>query len=407
MQRLDRLSRPIPDMSTAPWEDRIGAASRRRPRIAVCFSGGDAPGMNTFLRYLTRIGCNRWGADVWGVRDGFCGLVTLCAQVREGRATVADVRRGIHRRRGLTGLQDREQPLVALAAQAVGGLTGRGGIVLGADRCPEFHDPLVRKQAYALLDELRVATLVVVGGNGSLRGAAALDAETDLQVLGVPATIDNDVSGTDTALGTDTAINTVMEAIERINDTAGSHRRVMVVETMGRDSGHIARMAALAAGAEIVVAPERGRLDEEKVRGIAQRLQSLFQRGRRHAVVVVAEGVSSDLATDDSHPCSVGEQLAEGLREHLGSIDDRPPGVRATILGHLQRGGAPTAGDRILAVRLAESVWQAIMSGSAQGGIVGLRAGRISLQPFREATESERDQLDERLYQAHKAISRS
>jgi 6-phosphofructokinase 1 len=176
--------------------------------------------------------------------------------------------------------------LVLFDQRSVGGILGRGGTVLGSARCPEFLDPKMRRSAANLLQEMRVAALVVCGGEGSLAGAAALAAESGLQVLGVPASIDNDVPCTDACIGFDTAVNTLVECAQKIGDTAASHHRIMVLETMGRGSGQLAQTAALAAGAEIVVTPERPPLDKAKKLGIAQRIEQSFTHGAARASVV-------------------------------------------------------------------------------------------------------------------------
>lgn len=372
-------------------------------QIAVLFSGGDAPGMNAFLRALVRLAGNRYGARVVGVRDGYCGLVRLCQLVRQEEITVAAIRQELQSHGGRHGLWRRSQQLVPLDYASVADLASRGGIVLGAGRSPDFHDDLVRKQVIDLLDELQIESVVVCGGNGSLAGAELLAAESNLHVLGVPATIDNDVPQTDKALGADTATNTVVWAIEHVSDTAGSHHRVMVLETMGRDSGELARSAGLATGAEIVVTPERGPLTTEKMHGIAERLKKLLTSGHDYGIVLVAEGVRPEPTSGVGPAQTLATYLQSNFRTPGSSFSNVE--VRASVLGHLQRGGSPTAADRLLAAQFAEAAGEAMMNNS-QSGILGLSGGRIELQSFAPPDDQDRAQRSLQLYKLHKSISR-
>jgi 6-phosphofructokinase 1 len=373
-------------------------------RAAVLFSGGDSPGMNGLLRDLVRLGLNRHGAAMLGVRDGYGGLVRACQPIQSGRSTIAMLQREVDTYPGLAGIHRAHQDLILLDHASVSGLLGRGGIMLGSSRCPEFHSPEVRRRVLDLLAGLGVAALVVCGGDGSLTGAATLAAEGRLRVIGIPATIDNDLPVTDLALGVDTAINTVAWAVGHFADTAVSHHRVMVLEVMGRHSGELARLAALASGAEIVVTPERGPLNSEKMQGIAQRLEQSMLRGRRHAIVLVAEGVVLDSPGEMSPTLRLAAALQECFRREASSF----PGleVRACVLGHLQRGGTPSAADRILAARFAEAAWEAIVSESGRSGVVGLRGGQILLQDFQVEAGPRRTAEAQRLYQLQKDVSR-
>lgn len=358
-------------------------------QVAVLFSGGDAPGMNPFLRALVLLLLrNRHGVRVLGVRDGYCGLVRLCQQIQGGDTTVAAIRRELQSHVGRHGLWRSSQQLVELDYASVGNLASRGGTVMGAGRSPDFHDDLVRKQVIDLLDELQVETVVICGGNGSLAGAEHLAAESSLQVLGMPATIDNDVPHTDMALGVDTAINTLVWAAEHVADTAGSHHRVMVLETMGRDSGELARMAGLATGAEIVVTPERGPLTVEKMQGIADRLKKLLTFGHDYGIVLVAEGVHPEPISGVGPGQTVAAYLQTEFHKSEGFFSNIE--VRASVLGHLQRGGSPTAADRLLAAQFAEAVGEAMMNSSS--GVLGLIGGRIALRPFAHPDDRVRDQ---------------
>lgn len=378
--------------------------AQRALTVAVLFSGGDASGMNPCLRALVRIGSNRHGAEILGVKDGFKGLHQTCLQLRQGDRTLSGLRKEIDSFPGALGLLRASQSIVRLDHDAVRGLAGRGGIVLGTAREPAFHDAGVRKQVINLLAELDVTVTVVCGGNGSLAGAERLAAEGDLQVVGIPASIDNDVAATETALGVDTAVNNIVRAIEQCNDTAGSHHRIMVMETMGRDSGELARMAALAAGAEIVVTPERGSLHADKMQGIANRLEKKMRRGRTHAIVVVAEGVKLDPPSKEAAP----QALARCLELHFRG-SKRPgldPEIRVNVLGHLQRGGPPLASDRLLAVRFAKACWKVLATHPGRSGVLGLCRGRIVLRPIGKGKSRSLPADSLGLYETFKEISR-
>lgn len=372
--------------------------------IAVLFSGGDAPGMNPFLRALVRLGLNRHGVGVLGVKDGYLGLVRTSDRLASGELTLERLRADLYAHPGRDGLHRRAQDLVCLDHLSVSGIVGRGGIRLGCARCPTFTKQDVRSPVIELLNELAVDTLVVVGGDGSMRGAGRIATESQVQVIGVPATIDNDMPVTELALGMDTAVNTLVSSISNFGDTASSHHRIMVIETMGRDSGQLAQAAALASGAEVAVTPERGPLDNRKMLGIAERLESSIRHGRQHAIVVVAEGVR----VEEPNHGGPAQTLANYLQAHFS----RTAGpyaeleIRASVLGHIQRGGSPTAADRILAARYAEAAWDEIAGASRRSGVLGLRRGRIGLYAFEEPADSEQEELTRRMYLLQKAISK-
>jgi 6-phosphofructokinase 1 len=377
----------------------------RPHRVAVLFSGGDSPGMNALLRAFVRLGHNRHCAGVMGVKDGFGGLVRTCKRIMSDQFTFARLQMELDTHAGLAGIHHANQDLVFLDHASVSGLLGRGGIMLGSSRCPEFRAPAVRHQVIDLLAGLGVTALVVCGGDGSLAGVACLAAESDLRVVGIPATIDNDLSVTDLALGVDTAVNTVAWAVGHFADTAVSHHRVMVLEVMGRHSGELARLAALASGAGIVVTPERGPLTLDRLQRIAQRLERSMLRGRRHAIVLVAEGVVLGSPAETTST----RRLAASLQDHFRREGSPFPEVevRACILGHLQHGGSPSAADRILAARFSEAAWQAISSQPGRSGAVGLRVGRLVLQDFATAAANVRDEAEvQQLYQLQKDVSK-
>jgi 6-phosphofructokinase 1 len=300
-------------------------------RIAVLTSGGDAPGMNAAVRAVTRAALGK-GWDVCGVRNGYAGLL-------------ADA-------------------IVPLAARDVGGIVQRGGTFLGSARCPEFAQREGRAQALANLAERGVDALVVIGGNGSQTGAAAL-AREGFATVGVPSTIDNDLYGTDVSIGADTAINVTLEAIDRLRTTASSHQRAFVVETMGRDCGYIALMAGIAGGAEVIAIPER----EVEAGEVAERLRAAYRRGKTHALVVVAEGARHGV---------------QGLLKLYGEQKDTIGfELRLTRLGHVVRGGVPTAADRVLATRLGAAAVESLAAGR-RGVLLGMLRGELGANPLEE-----------------------
>lgn len=370
--------------------------------VAVLCSGGDAPGMNAFLRALVRLGLNRHQVPVIGVKDGYRGLVRAARQVKDSPVELQRLRDAVVNNPGRKGLIE-SQPLVLMDHASVSGIMGKGGTVLGSARCKEFHDPQVRAQVIALLKSLGVRALVVVGGDGSLSGARLLAEESDLRVIGVPATIDNDLQFTELSLGVDTAVHTLVWAVDHFIDTARSHRRVMVLETMGRESGDLARMAALASGAEMVITPEGGPLDAVQAQKLAKRIEDAMIRGRGHAIVLLAEGVKFDPPQKRNG--------AYVLRDAFQEYFDRPGGpfpdleVRPSVLGHLQRGGHATPQDCILAARFAEKAWKSLLDAAAGNGITALRENRVALVPFGSPDMPERAQATEAMDELHEDLS--
>jgi 6-phosphofructokinase 1 len=300
-------------------------------KIAVLTSGGDAPGMNAAVRAVTR-GALARGWQVFAVRNGYSGL-----------------------------LGDAFEPL---AARNVGGIIQSGGTVLGSARCPEFAEPPGRAQALANLRKRGIDALVVIGGNGSQSGSASL-AREGFPVVGVPSTIDNDLYGNDVSIGCDTAINITLEAIDRLRTTASSHQRAFAVETMGRNCGYIALMSGIAGGAEVIALPESEITPAE----LAERLRAAYQRGKTHALAVIAEGAS----------CGVHELMEYygANRESIG-FD-----LRVTRLGHVVRGGIPTAADRVLATRLGAAAIETLAN-AQHGVLVGIVGGQAVTTPLAE-----------------------
>jgi len=300
-------------------------------KIAVLTSGGDAPGMNAAVRAVTRAALAK-GWEVFGVRNGFAGLVS--------------------------GAMER------LAARDVGGIIQHGGTVLGSARSPEFREADGRARALANLAARGIDALVVIGGNGSQTGSATL-AREGFAVVGVASTIDNDLYGTDVSIGADTAVNITLGAIDSLRTTASSHQRAFAVETMGRDCGYIALMAGIAGGAEVIALPEQ----EIAPAQVAERLRAAYRRGKTHALVVIAEGAR----------CGVHE-LMQYYEKEGDSIGFE---LRVTRLGHVVRGGAPGAADRVLATRLGDAAVECLARGES-GVLVGILCGEIASTPLGE-----------------------
>lgn len=297
--------------------------------IGILTSGGDAPGMNAAIRAAVRATL-ALGWRVFGVQQGYAGLIA--------------------------------NRMAALDARAVGGIIQHGGTVLGSARSPEFRTEAGRAQALRHLDERGINGLVVIGGNGSQTGAHALS-QAGLAVVGVASTIDNDLVGTDTTIGADTAVNVTLEAIDRLRTTGSSHQRAFVVETMGRDVGHIALAAGIAGGAEVISVPELEVTPQE----VADRLRAAYQRGKTHAIVVVAEGARHN-----------AQALLAHFARHREAIGFE---LRLTTLGHMVRGGIPTAADRVLATRLgAEAV--ACLARGHTGVLVGAHGAALTTTPL-------------------------
>ncbi len=291
------------------------------PRLAVLTSGGDAPGMNAALRAILRV-ATELGAEVVGVENGYEGLI-------DGRF----------------------RPLGPRDLDTAG---HTGGTVLGSARSERFRRRAGRATAAGHLQGFD--GLVVIGGNGSLTGALALATEQDVPVAGLPASIDNDIGCTALAIGVDTALNTIVEACDRISDTARAHRRVFVVEVMGRDCGYLAMAGGVAAGADAVVFREQGRGSGDLVEGLLQAIHKGFAAGKRRCLILKAEGVETPTHV-------LVEQLQAGLDPSLAGVT-----VRGTVLGHLIRGGNPSYQDRMIAGRLGNTAVRALLGG--QSGVM-------------------------------------
>lgn len=348
--------------------------------VAVLCSGGDAPGMNAFLRAVVRLGLNRHQIPVYGIRDGYRGLVRAARQVNGDAEALVQLKQEISRNTGHRGLIDAQQSIIQMDHASVSGIMGKGGTILGSARCLDFHKPEVRREVITLLEKLGVRALIVSGGDGSLTGAKLLADESNLRIIGVPATIDNDLQFTEMSLGVDTAVHTLVWAVDHFIDTARSHRRVMVLETMGRESGDLARMAALASGAEMVITPEGGALTEERMTKLAEKIEGAMTRGRGHAIVLIAEGVKFE----PEQKRNGAYILRDAFQAYFGREGAPFPDleVRPSVLGHLQRGGHATPGDCILAARFAEEAWSSLLDPNGINGITALRYNKVEIVPF-------------------------
>jgi 6-phosphofructokinase 1 len=287
--------------------------------------------MNAAVRAVTR-GALAKGWDVFGVRNGYAGLL--------------------------------DDAMSAMQARDVGGIIQQGGTILGSARSPEFAQPAGRAQALSNLKKRAVEALIVIGGNGSQTGSSSL-AREGFPVVGVPSTIDNDLYGNDVSIGCDTAINITLEAIDRLRTTASSHHRAFAVETMGRNCGYIALMSGIAGGAEVIALPESELTPDE----VAERLRAAYKRGKTHALAVIAEGAK----------CGVHE-LMDYYGKHRKSIGFD---LRVTRLGHVVRGGIPSAADRVLATRLGAAAVDAL-AGGKHGVLVGIIRGDVVVTPLAE-----------------------
>lgn len=312
-------------------------------RIAVLTSGGDAPGMNAAIRAVVRTGIHH-GLDVFGVRLGYEGLIN-------GK-------------------------IIPLGARDVGGIIQRGGTILGSARSLEFKTEEGQIKAIRNLNENGIDGLVVIGGNGSQTGSQALFRH-GFPVVGVASTIDNDLYGSEITIGVDTALNIALEAIDRLKITASSHQRAFLLEVMGRGCGYLALMSALAGGAEMAVIPEVPVTPEQ----IAERLRLSYEKGKAHAIIVVAEGAEYN-----------AEKLVAYFSKHRERLGFD---LRSTTLGHVQRGGNPGAFDRILASRLGAAAVDALVKGE-YGVLKGLIKSEIQSTPL-EVVASTRKEIDPKI----------
>lgn len=300
-------------------------------KIAVLTSGGDAPGMNSAVWAIIKLAAAR-GIHVLGVRRGFDGLID---------GETEELTREL-------GTADRLAPV-----QGLDWLAATGGTFLGSSRCPRFLTSEGRRKACLTMTEAGIGGLIIIGGNGSLTGAHLLGHECAVPIVGIPASIDNDIGGTTDAIGVDTALNTIIEACDRVSDTARSHHRAFIIEVMGRRSGYLAMAAAAAATADAVLVPEQPKSEDEILDHLEQLLRSSFseERSKRRVLIIKAEGVSA--------PTMLLAERLQARVEDLAGVD-----VRATVLGHLIRGGHPSYHDRMIAGRFALAAVGALLGGA-------------------------------------------
>jgi 6-phosphofructokinase 1 len=321
-------------------------------RIGVLTSGGDNPGLNPCIRAVVRMGLHL-GLEVMGIHRGYTGLIG--------------------------------GDISSMDARSVGGILGRGGTILGTARCPEFYEARGRKKGLRMLNRSNIDGLVVTGGNGSLTGALELH-KMGFPVIGIPSTIDNDVNGTNISIGVDTALNTILGAIDKIKDTASSHNRAFLIETMGRNSGYLALASGIAGGAEMVLCPEIETTTEE----VVQTVEEAYIRGKAHCIIVVAEGWKPGT-----------QEIAQDLQDQKKDLGFS---VRVTRLGHVQRGGTPSAFDRILATRLGAAAVRQLVDGES-GQMVGWVKNAIALTPLEEAVAYQKE-LNKELYELAKIMDK-
>ncbi|HEV8096874.1 MAG TPA: ATP-dependent 6-phosphofructokinase [Burkholderiales bacterium] len=314
--------------------------SADRTAIGVLTSGGDAPGMNAAIRAVVRGGLHH-GRRTIGVLNGYDGLID---------GTFRD-----------------------LGARDVGSILTHGGTMLYTRRCERFFEPRYQAEAAQRTAAAGIGTLVVIGGEGSIRGAQALAAQ-GVPVIAIPASIDNDVYGTDLSIGTDTALNTIVGAVDRLRDTASSHNRAFLVETMGRQCGYLAVVAGVVCGAELVLVPERpcGAAD------VLAAIKDAHDRGKGNAIIIVAEGST----------CGIGELMKALEQTDVGFT------ARVTRLGHIQRGGSPSAFDRLLASRMGVKAVEALVAGEANA-MVGLEGNAMRVVPLAQVIGRKRIPEDE------------
>lgn len=305
--------------------------------IGILTSGGDAPGMNPAIRAVTRAAIFS-GFKVKGIYRGYRGLLT--------------------------------DEIVEFSTANVSNIIQRGGTILKTARCKEFRTPEGRQLAYDNLRRHEIDALVVIGGDGSLSGARIFANEFNLPIIGLPGTIDNDLYGTDTTIGYDTALNTIMECVDKIRDTATSHERLFFVEVMGRDAGFLALNGAIAAGAEAAIIPEISTETDQ----LAELIENGFRKSKNSSIVLVAES-----------PVTGGAMgIAKRVEEEYPQYD-----VRVSILGHLQRGGSPTASDRILASRLGAAAIDALLD-DQRNVMIGISNDNIVYVPFSKAIKNDK-----------------
>lgn len=303
-------------------------------RIAVMTSGGDAPGMNACIRAVVRVGIY-YGLKVYGIRRGYEGMI--------------------------------DNDIFEMNSGSVGNILHHGGTLLMSARSDRFLEKKFRKVAYENLKSQKIDAFVCIGGDGTFRGALEFHKDFGVCAIGAPGTIDNDLFGTDNTIGYDTALNTVVDAIDKIRDTAHSHNRMFFVEVMGRDAGFIALRSGIAVGAESILVPET----TTKIDSLIRTLETGWRRKKQFGIVVVAEG-------DDAGGAF---KIAEAVKKKFNNYD-----IRVSVLGHMQRGGNPSCRDRVLASVLGKAAVDALIDGQCNM-MVGEVKGKVVLTPFEKATK--------------------
>jgi 6-phosphofructokinase 1 len=316
--------------------------AKKVTKIGVMTSGGDSPGMNACIRAVVRTGIYH-NLEVFGITRGYSGLID----------------NDIHK----------------MESRSVANIIQRGGTILKTARCKEFLTPEGRKKAYNNLKKLGINGLVIIGGDGSFKGAQVFSNEFDIPCIGIPGTIDKDIAGTDFTIGFDTAVNTAIDAIDKIRDTADAHDRLFIVEVMGRDSGYIALHSGIGTGAEHILIPER----KTDVEAVIASLQEKEKRKKLVNIVVVAEGDDFGGGTD----------LANLIKERIPSFD-----IRVAILGHIQRGGSPSSMDRLIASRMGYSAVECLIEGKTNL-MVGIMNNKMHFTPLDKAVKAKQKISDE------------
>lgn len=320
--------------------------------IAVLTSGGDSPGMNAAIRAVVRTGIYH-KLNVYGVMYGYRGMIN--------------------------------GDILPLESKSVANIIQRGGTVLKTARSKEFYEYEGRQKAYENLKEHHIDGLIVIGGDGSFRGALQFGTEFDIPCIGLPGTIDKDISGTDFTIGFDTAVNTAVEAIDKIRDTADAHDRLFIIEVMGRDAGYIALHSGIATGAEHIVVPEY----KTDIEMIVSELQANERRKKLVNIIVVAEGGKF----------GGGNGLARLLQQKLPHVD-----TRVCILGHIQRGGSPTCLDRVIASRLGYAAVTSLLEGEHHNSMIGIVNNRIHYTPLDKAAKATQ-KMDEEWFRIIKILA--
>jgi len=309
--------------------------AKKVTKIGVLTSGGDAPGMNAAIRAVVRTGIY-YGMEVFGIMRGYMGMI--------------------------------DNDIVPMHSRSVANIIQRGGTVLKTARCKEFFQPEGRQKGYDNLKKLGIDGLVVIGGDGSFKGADIFSREFDIPCIGLPGTIDKDIAGTDFTIGFDTAVNTAVEAIDKIRDTADAHDRLFIIEVMGRDAGYIALHSGIATGAEHILIPER----KTDIEALVLSLQEKERRKKLVNMVVVAEG----------DEFGGGNEVAKVVKERMPAAD-----VRVCILGHIQRGGSPTCIDRLIASRMGYSAVECLIE-NRHNVMVGILNNRMHFTSLERAVKS-------------------